>query len=59
MLAREVSASMGRPRLWEAVSPRGPMLRALCFGNAKYSSAQFEALPNCVLDANGVKKSGG
>ncbi len=48
---------MGRPQLWEAVSPRGPMLLALCFGNAKYSSAQFEELPNCVQDANSVKKA--
>ena len=48
---------MGHPRLWEAVSPRGPMLRALCFGNAKYSSAQFGELPNCVQDAISVKKA--
>ena len=33
------------------------MLRGLCFGNAKYSSAQFGELPNCVQDANSVKKA--
>ena len=33
------------------------MLRALCFGNATYSSAQFGELPNCVQDANSVKKA--
>jgi uncharacterized caspase-like protein len=49
---------MGRPRPWQEVSPRGPMLRALCFGNENYSSAQFSKQPSAVQDAQSVKKAG-
>ena len=48
---------MGRPRQWQEVSPRGPTLRALCFGNENYSSTQFSKLPSAVQDAESVKKA--
>ena len=45
-----------RKVMWEDTELRGPLLCALCFGNANYKDETFCDLPNCVNDAERVAK---
>jgi len=46
--------SLPRDKQWEKVFPRGPPLRALCFGINQY--AHLDTLSNCERDADEIAK---